>query len=83
MELIEITQDGVPARPMDALPDIATDVMQATSEMYKAIGYRPPWIGYLAPTMVNALAHARSRLRPPTDVSRSHTSPFRGMRGGV
>jgi [ribosomal protein S5]-alanine N-acetyltransferase len=48
MELIDITQDGVPARPVDALPDIVADVMAATSEMYKATGYRPPWIGYLA-----------------------------------
>jgi RimJ/RimL family protein N-acetyltransferase len=48
MELIGITQDGFPARPIGALPDIANGVMQAASEMYKATGYRPPWIGYLA-----------------------------------
>lgn len=48
MKLIEIAQDGVPARPIDDLPDIAIEVMQATSKMYKAAGYRPPWVGYLA-----------------------------------
>ena len=48
MELIEITADGSPARPIGELSDVAIDVMTGTAEMYKATGYQPPWIGYLA-----------------------------------
>ena len=48
MELIEITRDGTPARPIAELPDVATDVMTGTAEMYKTSGYQSPWIGYLA-----------------------------------
>ena len=48
MELIEIKKNGTPARPVAELPDVATDVMTGTAEMYKTNGYQPPWIGYLA-----------------------------------
>ena len=48
MELVEIAETGSPARPIVDLPEIAADVMHGTSEMYKATGYRPPWVGYLA-----------------------------------
>jgi len=48
MELTEIKKDGTPARPIDELPDVAMDVMRGTAEMYKATGYQPPWVGYLA-----------------------------------
>lgn len=48
MELIEIRKDGTPARPVDGLPDVATDVLRGTAEMYKTTGYHPPWVGYLA-----------------------------------
>jgi RimJ/RimL family protein N-acetyltransferase len=48
MELIEITENGSPARPIGGLPDMASDVLRGTAEMYKTSGYQPPWIGYLA-----------------------------------
>lgn len=48
MELIEIKQLAAPARESDALPDIVADVMSAMADMYRATGYQPPWIGYLA-----------------------------------
>lgn len=48
MELVEITAEGVPARPIEGLPDMAREVMAATAEMYAAGSYEPPWIGYLA-----------------------------------
>lgn len=48
MDLITITRDGIPARSIDALPDIAVDVMKAMAGMYHATGYQPPWLGYLA-----------------------------------
>lgn len=48
MELIEIMRDGTTARKIDALPEIAADVMRATAAMYNATGFVPPWVGYLA-----------------------------------
>ena len=48
MELVEITLDGVPARKIEVVPEIAADVMKSTAEMYQVHGYQPPWIGYLA-----------------------------------
>jgi RimJ/RimL family protein N-acetyltransferase len=27
---------------------LATEIMEATTQMYKAVGYEPPWVGYLA-----------------------------------
>jgi hypothetical protein len=48
MELIEITRDGRSASPIAELPEVATEVMTGTAEMYKIGGYQPPWIGYLA-----------------------------------
>lgn len=48
MELIGITENGTAARPVDDLPDMAVEVMEATTDMYAAGSYAPPWIGYLA-----------------------------------
>ena len=48
MEWIEITENGAPAREIGGLPEVATDVMKSTAEMYKKTGYQPPWVGYLA-----------------------------------
>jgi RimJ/RimL family protein N-acetyltransferase len=48
MKLIEITKNGIPACPIAKLPDVATEVMSGTAEMYKNCGYQPPWVGYLA-----------------------------------
>lgn len=48
MELVEITEQAVPARLIANLPDIARQVMKSTAEMYRSTGFQPPWIGYLA-----------------------------------
>jgi len=48
MELIEITKNGHSASPIADLPEVATEVMAGTAEMYKISGYQPPWVGYLA-----------------------------------
>ena len=48
MKLIEIKSDGTIALPAEKLPDVATHVLKPTAEMYKATGFQPPWIGYLA-----------------------------------
>ncbi|WP_041354516.1 hypothetical protein [Nitrosococcus halophilus] len=48
MELIEITEQGLPARAIEDFPEIAMEVMHSTAKQYKKTGYKPPWIGYLA-----------------------------------
>lgn len=48
MKLIEITRDGNPTYSIADLPDVATDVLRGTAEMYQTIGYQVPWVGYLA-----------------------------------
>ncbi|MDX6498471.1 MAG: [ribosomal protein S5]-alanine N-acetyltransferase [Blastocatellia bacterium] len=48
MELIAITESGAPAKPLPSTPEIAAEVVQAMTQLYRAVGYEPPWIGYLA-----------------------------------
>ncbi|MCM3873816.1 MAG: GNAT family N-acetyltransferase [Pyrinomonadaceae bacterium] len=48
MELIGITENGEPAKPVPFAPQVATEVVEATTQLYRAVGYAPPWIGYLA-----------------------------------
>jgi ribosomal-protein-alanine N-acetyltransferase len=48
LELIAITQDGELAKPMTAASPLATQVIKMTTQLYWAVGYEPPWIGYLA-----------------------------------
>lgn len=48
MELIKITQHGLPASVNEDLPKMAIEIISLTTEMYKATGYEEPWIGYLA-----------------------------------
>ncbi len=48
MELIAITETGEPATPIPSAPEIAASVVEATTRLYRAVGYEPPWIGYLA-----------------------------------
>ena len=48
MELIVITETGELAKPVPSTPDVAAEVVEATTQLYRAVGYEPPWIGYLA-----------------------------------
>jgi RimJ/RimL family protein N-acetyltransferase len=48
LELIAITESGELAKPVPATPQIAAEVVGATTQLYRAVGYEPPWIGYLA-----------------------------------
>ena len=33
---------------MPSTPQIAAEVIEGTTQLYSAVGYKPPWIGYLA-----------------------------------
>ena len=48
LQLIAITQDGGLAKPVASVPPLAAQIMEATTQLYKAAGYEPPWLGYLA-----------------------------------
>jgi RimJ/RimL family protein N-acetyltransferase len=48
MELIAIKENGELAKPMSSMPVVVAEVVGATTQLYHAVGYGPPWIGYLA-----------------------------------
>jgi len=48
VELVAITDRGVPARPIADLPKEATEILGFSAEKYGETGYEPPWIWYLA-----------------------------------
>ena len=48
LELIAITENGELAKPAPSTPEVAAEVVGATTRLYRAVGYEPPWIGYLA-----------------------------------
>ena len=48
MELIAITENGELAKPVSSMPQVAADIVGLTTQVYRAVGYEPPWIGYLA-----------------------------------
>ena len=48
LQLVAITQDGTLAAPVASLPPLAAEVIEATTQLYKAVGYELPWVGYLA-----------------------------------
>lgn len=47
MELIAITEDGQLARPVSFTSQTAAEIVEAATQLYRAVGYEPPWIGYL------------------------------------
>ena len=48
LELIAITKNGDLAKPVGDLPPLAAIIVGATTDLYRAVGYEPPWIGYFA-----------------------------------
>ena len=48
LELVAIAQDGELSNPVTCASPWAAMVVEATVELYRRIGYQPPWIGYLA-----------------------------------
>ncbi|CAN5522158.1 hypothetical protein BH20ACI3_BH20ACI3_09620 [soil metagenome] len=48
MELIAITENGELAKPMSSTLPLAAEVVKATAQLYRTVGYEPPWVGYLA-----------------------------------
>lgn len=47
LRLIEIQQDGTPAEDVSQTDEMR-EVCEAMAKLYAAVGYQPPWTGYLA-----------------------------------
>jgi len=50
MRLIPIQPTGALEEACGPLPSAAEDVLLATSQLYKSVGFQPPWICYVAVT---------------------------------
>src|SRR4030095_5412211 len=48
LELIAITENGELEKPALSTTQVAAEIVEATTQLYRAVGYEPPWIGYLA-----------------------------------
>jgi ribosomal-protein-alanine N-acetyltransferase len=48
LELIAITENGEMIKPTLSMPPLAAEIVKATTQLYQAVGYELPWIGYLA-----------------------------------
>ncbi|MDT4969186.1 MAG: [ribosomal protein S5]-alanine N-acetyltransferase [Acidobacteriota bacterium] len=48
MELTAITPEGVGEIPGAFTASVAAEIITATMQLYRAVGYELPWIGYLA-----------------------------------
>lgn len=48
VRLVAIGETGSPTEDFGALPPAVTDVCSSTAALYRKVGFRPPWIGYLA-----------------------------------
>ena len=74
MELIAITESGDPAKPVPSTPQIAAEVVEATTQLYRAVGYEPPWIGYLA--MENGICVGTCGFKSPPQNNRVEIAYF-------
>lgn len=66
LRLIEIGRDGSPERCPGHMPPAARDVVEGTVNLYQAVGYQPPWVGYLA-DRDGEVVGACAFLAPPSD----------------
>jgi len=48
LELIAITESGELAKPAPSASQVVAEVGEAYIQLYRAVGYEPPWVGYLA-----------------------------------
>ncbi len=48
LSLIPIDRDGIPRGYSGILPEVTAEVLRATVRLYESVGFREPWVGYLA-----------------------------------
>lgn len=47
-ERVPCDQDGNPVRAIAVMPDSLKENLRATADLYRRVGFVPPWIGYVA-----------------------------------
>lgn len=47
LRFLTIDRDGTPRNFSGPLPSVAASALRATAELYAAVGFREPWVGYL------------------------------------
>jgi [ribosomal protein S5]-alanine N-acetyltransferase len=50
VELLPIAESGDVTIPSSGMPDMIRENCSATASFYKAVGFSPPWIGYVSVT---------------------------------
>lgn len=48
LSLVPIDGDGIPRGYRGVLSEVTAEVLRATVRLYESVGFREPWIGYLA-----------------------------------
>ena len=48
LALVPIDRDGIPRGYRGLLPEVTAQVLRATVRLYESVGFREPWVGYLA-----------------------------------
>lgn len=48
LSLVPIDRDGMPRGYGGELPGVAAEVLRATGKLYESVGFKEPWVGYLA-----------------------------------
>lgn len=66
MRLVALSPSGRPEEPIADLPGEALEVGSAYVTLYQAVGYQPPWLGYLA-VMDGACVGSCGFKSPPQD----------------
>jgi ribosomal-protein-alanine N-acetyltransferase len=74
MDLIPIEAGGVIGSHIGELPPEAGFVIQATCDLYKAVGFSPPWICYMA--MENGVAVGTCGFKSPPSNGRVEIAYF-------
>lgn len=64
LRLIEIGADGAPARCPGYTPPLALDALEGTAVLYQAVGFHPPWVGYLVDWDGDVVAAAAFKAPP-------------------
>jgi len=48
IRLVACDERGCPVEPLNSIPSVVAEHCAATAELYRRIGFVPPWIGYVS-----------------------------------
>jgi len=74
LRLIPIDRSGTLEEPIAAFPDAARTVCAATVALYEAVGFVPPWIGYLG--IVDGQVIGTCAFKAPVNANRVEIAYF-------